>query len=136
MYMKIISPTNFMLWIKYCQIFSALPSSLQIAIKEITNLMNNKYNDELIIPFGLTVQNGCVVKPGKIEDVANDLYNMYNVMMNRYHTQPCIRLVYSVGEIEDDISNVDSIHYLGNYGVIVKVGTILDASDDVGIFRV
>ena len=136
MYMKIVSPTDYMSWIKYCHLFNALPTPLKKAINGISFSMNNKYKDDLIIPFGLNVQNGCIVNPGVVDAVVKDLYQKYNEMMNRYHTEPCIRLVYSVGEIEDDISDIDSIHELGNYEVIVRVGTILDASDDSGIFRV
>jgi len=132
-YLKIV-PKDKLSWIKYCHIFNALPQELQDNIKIILDELNEKYKDDLIIPFSYTSQTGCVVNSKIGSKVANDLFIRYDSMMKKYIDDPSIRIVYGIGDIEK--LNVNSVHELHPEPVVVKVGRTLDKSDETGIWYV
>jgi hypothetical protein len=126
-------------WIKYCHIFSAAPKSLQQNIIQISNDINTKYSNDIVIPMDTTIHPGCTTTPDMVEEIATDMFNMYSEMMSRQGVDNCIRCVYSIGELSD--VNVTSTHNLfhkdGGYDdVMIKIGRFLDESDETGIFRI
>lgn len=133
-YLKLIPKKGKLSWIKYCHIFSALPEPIQEGIKEVVNHINDKYKDDIIIPMGLDAQLGCVVKSEKVSIISTSIYNMCYNLLSTLFIEPNIRLVYSVGEINN--ISVKSIHQVYNDEVIIKVGRYLDKSNDVGMFQI
>jgi len=132
-YLKMV-PKDKLSWIKYCHIFNALPKELQDNIKIILDELNEKYKDDLIIPFTYTSQAGCLVNPKVGSKVANELFVKYDSMMKKYIDEPSIRIVFGTGDIER--IDFDSVHKLHNEPIIVKVGTTLDSSNQPGIWGV
>ena len=121
-------------WIRYCYIFSELPDSLQKNIIHISNDINSKYGSDIIIPMDNLLHPGCTTTVDKVEEVSKDMYNQFSEMLERHNIPPCIRCVYSIGELSD--INTDSTHHLGYDPVMLKLGRFLDSSDECGIFRV
>jgi hypothetical protein len=126
-------------WIKYCYIFSAAPVSLQNNIKQIVNDINTKYSDDIIIPMDTMIHPGCTTTPERVEEIATDMFNQYNEMMDRQDLPNCVRCVYSIGELSN--IDADSTHHLfskdGGYDdVMIKIGRYLDSSDEPGLFKI
>lgn len=121
-------------WIRYCQILSATPKSFQQNVAEISNDINTKYSDSIVIPMDIDVHPGCTTKPESVEEIATDMYNQFSELAERQGVPNSIRCVYSVGEMD----NVDyeSTHYLPPYPVMVKVGRFLDESYEPGIYKI
>ncbi len=132
-YLRIV-PKDQLTWIKYCQIFSALPKQLQNDIRTIVDDLNEKYKSDLIVPFSYTPQTGAVVNPMSYNKIVQDLYDRYDSMMKKYISEPSIRIVVDVGNIEN--TDFNSVHKLRPEPVVVKVGHKLDSSDDSGIYRI
>ena len=134
LYVRLVPKKGHFSWIRYCHIYNALPQSIQDGIKEIVTYINKKYYDDIVIPLGLDVQMGCVVKLEKINIISKDLYNKYINLLNDLSIEPNIRLVYSIGEI--NIANVKSVHRLYSDKVIIKVGHYLDESNEPGLYKI
>ena len=132
-YLKII-PKDKLSWIKYCNIFGALPTFIQNDIKIIVDELNEKYKNDLIIPFSYTPQTGCLVNPKNYSNVVGELFIKYDSMMKKYNDNPSIRIVFGIGDIER--IDFDSVHKLHPEPIIVKIGHTLDSSDETGIWRV
>lgn len=120
-------------WIKYCHILSSTPKSFQENIRDISNNINTKYSESILIPMDVSVHPGCTTTPESVEEIATDMYNQFCELAERQGIPNSIRCVYSVGELRN--VNVKSTHNLGNDEVMVTVGRYLDSCDDVGIFR-
>ena len=127
-------PKDKLSWIKYCHIFAALPQELQDGIKIIVDELNEKYKDDLIIPFSYTSQTGCLVNPNVYSKVAEELYIKYDNMMKKYIDDSSIRIVCGIGDIKR--IDFDSVHKLHPEPIVVKVGHTLDSSNDTGIWGV
>ena len=72
---------------------------------------------------------GCVSKPEMIEEIANEIYQgMLNIFKKIAGEENCIRLVYGIGDIDQDHleNDVDSAHEIGNYPIMIKIGHFLD----------
>jgi hypothetical protein len=121
-------------WIKYCNILSSTPISFQQNVTQITNDINTKYSDSIIIPMDIDIHPGCTTKPESVEEVATDMYNQFCELVERQGIPNSIRCVYSVGELSN--VDVDSTHHLGNDEVMVKLGHFLDESDEPGLFTI
>jgi len=126
-------------WIKYCYIFSAAPASLQNNIKQIVNDINTKYSDDIIIPMDTMIHPGCTTTPESVEEIATDMFNQYNEMMDRQDLPNCVRCVYTIGILTD--IDTDSTHHLyGKYTsydeVMIKLGTYLSGSEEPGLFKI
>jgi hypothetical protein len=134
MYIKIVSGYEKLSWIQYCMIFNALPKELQYGIKRITDRINKRYKIDMVIPLSYTAHNGCVVNSEQVEKIATDLYYGYHDMLSKISDRLSVRLVYSIGEIEN--VNVGTIHEIGNDDVMVRVGTFLDKYNLPGIYKV
>ena len=133
-YLKIVPESKDLSWIKYCHIFGAIPEPIKEGIKLIVRDVHGHYRDDIIVPLTVGVQNGCVVKEDKVSKIATAIFNRYTYMMSNFEDNPCIRLVYSTGELEN--IDKDSVHSLNPEDLVVKVGHFLDASDEPGIFRI
>lgn len=126
-------------WIRYCHIFSALPKAFQENIKYIANSINSKYAEHIVIPMDISLHPGCTTKPDMVEEIATDMYNQFSELIERNNLKPCVRCVYSIGELTD--IDTDSTHRL--YGkdtayddVMIILGTYLNESDEPGLFRI
>lgn len=133
-YLKYIPEDTNHSWIKYCQIYGALPLDLQDGIKMVVNSTNNVYNGDMVVPMGYHAQLGCIVKAESVNKIAKSIYGMYCVMLNDIGLSPDVRVVYSIGKIKN--TNVESIHQLAPDEILVKVGRYLDKSNDIGIFKI
>jgi len=121
-------------WVRFCHIYDAFPDPLMNVIKEVVTYINNKYKDDIIIPMGLDAQIGCVVKPEKADSIATSIFNIYSGLLSSISVQPCVRLVYTIGEL--DMIDVDSIHKLYPELNVVRVGRYLDSSDETDIYKI
>ena len=119
-------------WIKYCHLLSATPMSFQKNVSEIAADINFRYMDDIVIPMDVDVHPGCVTKPDRVKEIAEEMYSKFSEMAERQGIPNSIRCVYSVGEMEK--VDYDSAHYLPAYPVMIEVGRFLDSSDEPGIF--
>jgi len=71
---------------------------------------------------------GCTTTPEAIDEVAKSIYDGMNEMMEKLTGQTnTIRLVYGIGELEEDwIETVESTHEIGGYPIMIKIGHFLD----------
>ena len=139
-YIKVLPPKGHSSeWIRYCYIFSALPTSLQQNIKQIVDDINDKYVNDIVIPMDVMLHPGCTTKPEKVEEIATDMFSQYSEMMERQGITNCVRCVYSIGELTD--ISAESTHRLfhkerGYDGVMIKLGRYLDSSGEPGLFKI
>ena len=140
-YIKICPPKGHKSeWIKYCYTFSSVPTSLQQNITKISNDINIKYVNDIIIPMDIMLHPGCTTKPEKVEEIATDMYNQYVEMMERQGAKNCIRCVYSTGELSNtDVESTHKLYHVSGQGyddVMIKLGRYLDESDEPGLFNI
>jgi hypothetical protein len=129
-----ICPKRSAAWLKHCNILSSTPMSFQQNVVDITNNINSKYLNDIVIKMDVAIHPGCTTIPEKVEEVATDMYNQYCELAERQGISDSVRCVYTTGEL----SNVDvkSTHQLGNDEVMVKLGNFLDESDEPGIYKI
>lgn len=123
-------------WLKYCYRLKSYPPQLQEDITTITNKLNEKFKDDMIIPLSLDALNGCIVKEDKADEIANELYNEYIIMTEKHDIGQNVKLVYSVGEIKKEYLKVKTIHQLHHFDTIVKVGHKLDENHKNGKWKI
>lgn len=133
-YLRFVIDDKKLNWINYCFIFNALPNYLKNKIKIIVDEFNNEFKDDIIVPLTYSVQNGCVIKEKRIKEISSNLYLRYHNMLSELINGENIRLIYSIGNIND--LNYDSIHKLRNEKLVVKTGRYLDKYDEHGIFKI
>ena len=121
-------------WLKHCYLFEFIPKSIQQNIIQITNDINNKYSDDIVIPMDVMLHPGCTTKPEKVEEIATDMYNQFLELADRQGFPNSIRCVYSIGELSD--VDFNSTHHLGNDPVMLTLGRFLDESDEPGIYKI
>jgi len=130
LYAKVTFPINHKLsWLNHCFLTDILPKDLQNEIKKLSTEINLKYKDYIIIPMDNRIIPGCVSKPEMIEEIANEIYQgMLNIFKKIAGEENCIRLVYGIGDIDQDHleNNVTSAHEIGNYPIMIKIGHFLD----------
>lgn len=119
-------------WIKYCHLISQTPQSFQDEMRDIVDYINKKYS--LIIPMDFSVHPGCVSNVEEVDEVAKEIFEKLKDLAKKQGIENSIRCVYGIGELED--VNVESIHYLKPYEIMVKVGRFLDNSDEPGLFKI
>jgi hypothetical protein len=129
-----VCPERSATWLKHCHILSSTPISFQQNVVDITNNINSKYSNDIVIKMDVAIHPGCTTTPEKVEEVATDMYNQYCELAVRQGIANSIRCVYTIGEL----SNVDvkSTHQLCNDDAVVKLGHFLDESDKPGLFRI
>jgi hypothetical protein len=114
-----------------------LPKDLQKEIETLTNNINQKYKDSIIIPMDKRIMPGITTKPEVIEKVAQDIFDGMNLMIEKLTGDTnCIRIVYGVGEFPIIIEKSPSSHQIGSYPLMIKIGTSLDKEWEPGIFKV
>jgi hypothetical protein len=138
-YIKVLPPIGHPSeWIRYCYIFSFLPTSLQNNIKHIANNINTKWSNDIVIPMDVNLHPGCVTSPEIVEEIATDMFNQFSEMMERHGVENCIRCVYTEGELRDVDS--DSLHHIPNRApidpILIKLGRYLDESDETGLYKI
>lgn len=130
LYARVVFPSNHKLyWLTHCFLTNILPKDLQEEIKKLSTDINSKYKDSIIVPMDNRIIPGCVSKPESIENIANDIYQgMLDIFKRLTGDENCIRLVYGVGELDEDhIENhVNSTHEVGSFPIMIKIGTFLD----------
>ena len=131
-YLKIVPSEADLSWIRYCNIFDALPDPIQEDIKIIVDSVNFHYKNEMFVPLTNDVQNGCIVKSGSASKISTIIFNRYNYMMSKYDNTPSIRLVYSEGSIIH--LDVESVHRLYPEKMVVDVGQYLNESCTPGFY--
>jgi hypothetical protein len=120
-------------WIKYCHFLSETPKSFQENVAIITEDINTRFKDEIVIPMDEDVHPGCTTKPEKVREIAEEMYRLYSEMCERQGIPNTVRTVYTIGELD----NVDkeSTHHLHGE-TMVKLGRFLDESDETGIYEI
>lgn len=130
LYAKVVFPSNHKLsWLNHCFLTNILPKDLQDEIKKLSTYINSKYKDSIVVPMDNRIIPGCVSKPELIEDIANDIYQgMLDIFKRLTGDENCIRLVYGIGEVDKEHmeNNVKSTHEVGNFPIMIKIGTFLD----------
>ena len=120
-------------WIKYCHFLSETPKSFQENVAIITEDINTRFKDDIVIPMDEDVHPGCTSKPEKVREIAEEMHSLYSEMCERQGIPNTVRTVYTIGELD----NVDkeSTHYLHGE-TMVKLGRFLDESDETGIYEI
>ena len=140
LYAKVCFPKEHRLnWLGHCGIFDILPKDLKDEIIKLSNHINQKWEDVIIVPMDKKVMPGIITKPESIEEVAKDIFEGMNQMIEKLTgDKNCIRLVWGIGEMDQDwIENeTTSTHEVGNFPIMVKVGRTLDHGWEPGIFKV
>lgn len=150
LYAKTCFPkTHKLNWISYCNMFILLPKDLQSEVSSLSESINTKYKDVIIVPMDKSIIPGCVTKPEAIEEVAKAIYDGMNAIFNRLVGESdVIRLVYGIGEMNKDWieKETTTTHEIGNFPIMVKVGHFLDYGEagkksgiicyDTGLYKV
>lgn len=125
-------------WLNYCAMTNILPKDMQKEIKELSDDINLRYKDVIIVPMDNRIVPGCVTVPEAIEEVANEIYKgMQSIFKKFIDNKDCVRLVYSIGQVHQKrMEETTSAHEIGSYPVMVKVGRFLSSSTKPGIFKV
>ena len=130
LYAKVVFPSNHRLsWLNHCFITNILPKDIQDGIRKLSNNINKRYKDVIIVPMDNRIVPGCITKPESIEIVAKDIFDGMNLLFKKISGDDnCIRLVYGVGEMDSDwIENeTTSAHEVGSFPMMVKIGHFLD----------
>ena len=133
-YIKIIPKSPKADWIQYCHLFKSLPDFLQLDFMSIISRINEKYQNEIIVPLFNNVHPGCITKPEDVKTIANDLYYKYDELMFELLDEHCIRGVYTIGEVDNPNKDI-SINQTYGAG-LVKVGRYLDKFDSIGLYEI
>jgi len=139
LYAQVALPTNHKLaWLRHCALTNILPKDIQKEIKKLSDNINTKYKNVIIIPMDNRILTGCTTKPEAIDEVANAIYEgMSSIFKKLLNEDNCIRLVYSTGEMDSKhIKTCNSTHEIGHFPIMVKVGRYLDSSNNPGIFNI
>lgn len=140
LYAKICFPKGHKLnWLGHCGIFDILPKDLKKEVITLSNDINEKWQESIVVPMDKKIMPGIITKPEVIEEVAKDIYNgMQSIMDKLVGETNCIRLVWGIGEMDQDwIENkTTSTHEVGNYPIMVKVGRTLEHGWEPGMFKV
>jgi len=140
LYAKVTFPSNHRLsWLNDCFLTNILPKDLQEEIRKLSIDINSKYKDSIVVPMDNRIIPGCVSRPESIEDIANDIYQGMSDIFKRLGVdENCIRLVYGIGEVDEDHmeNTVKSAHEVGGFPIMIKIGRFLDSSKKPGIFKV
>lgn len=125
-------------WLRYCRMFNALPQDLKDELEILSNEINTKYAEDIVIKMDASIIPGCVTKADKIEEIAQEIYTKMQEIFTKLNIDNnCVRLVYGVGEMDKDIvNNEETTHMLPSWDIMVKVGTTLDKSNKAGIIKV
>lgn len=133
-YIKLIPSDKNLRFIKYCHIIKSLPLLFQNEVEYISSYINNKYSEQLIVPMGIDVHPGCIVKHEYVSIISKDIYDKYVDMMKKFTPYDCVRCVYTIGDVHNPY-NSNNIHT--SYGEsLIKLGRYLDSSDELGIFKI
>lgn len=129
LYARVVFPKKHRLeWLAHCALTGMLPKDLQTEIEKLSDHINQKWKDSIVIPMDNSIVPGCTTEPEVIEEVANDVYNgMLDIFKRLSGDENCIRLVYGVGELpEDHIKETESTHQIGPFPVMVRIGHFFD----------
>ena len=130
LYARVCFPKEHRLnWISFCNIFSLLPKDLQSEVSSLTESINTKYKDVIVVPMDKSIIPGCVTLPDSIEEVANEIYTGMNKIFEKLVGETdVVRLVYGIGEMNKDWieKETTTTHEIGNFPIMVKVGRFLD----------
>jgi len=129
LYARPVFPKNHPLeWLSHCIITGVLPKVLQTEILNLSNHINLKWKDSIIIPMDNSIAPGCTTKPEVIEEVANDIYQgMLDIFKKLSDDENCVRLVYGVGKLpESHMKTVESTHEIDSFPIMVKIGHFFD----------
>ena len=130
LYAKVVLPENHKhRWLSHCGMgVEILPKDLKKELISLVNRINTEYKDVIVIPMDKRIMPGCTTLPEAIDEVAKSIFDGMNQMIEKLTGEKnTIRLVYGVGELEEDwIENVESTHYIGGYPIMVKIGHFLD----------
>ena len=119
-------------WIKYCHIISATPKSFQENVATISEDINERFKDDIVIPMDVDVHPGCTTKPEKVREIAEEMHRLYSEMCIRQGIPDSVRTAYTIGEIEN--VNKTSTHEL--VGQTMVKFRFLDESDEPGIYEI
>ena len=135
-YLKVCPPVNHCSsWLKYVHMdTNIIPSEIRKHIRELAHKINDEHASDIIIDMDPILHPGCLTTKESVDVIASEIYNGFVKVMSEYVDCSCVRCVYSIGKIKN--VNVDSVHHLGHDHVMVKVGTFLDSSDEVGLFKI
>lgn len=138
LYAKVCVPReNKIHWLGHCAMYNILPKDLKREIKILSENINKKYKDSIVIPMDKRIMPGITTNPEVIEQVAQDIFDGMNLMMEKITGDTnCIRLVWGIGEMDEEIEDRESSHMIGNYPIMIKVGQTLDNGWKPGIFKV
>jgi len=149
LYAKVVFPENHKLrWLSHFGMgLELLPKDLTKELITLVDRINTEYKDVIVVPMDKRIMTGCVTKPEAIEEVSKSIYDGMNKMIEKLTGEiNTIRLVYGIGELDEEIENEESTHYIGAYPIMIKIGHFLDYGSagkkshtycyDPGLFKV
>jgi hypothetical protein len=128
-YLKVVFPKGHKLsWMNNLFITEILPKDIKEEIKNLSDEINERYKDDIIVPMDNRIIPGITTNPDVIRDAATDMYEGFMEMFNRLGVENVgIRCVYTIGDIPEDwIRKVKTTHEIGSFPVMVKLGHFLD----------
>lgn len=132
-YLRPVFPRGHRLeWLNYYKL-SNIPHESRFKIKDLANRINDR--DDVIVKMDSNVLNpGCVTESGSIEEISNQVYSEFCDILGKEN----IRMVWGKGYMNPKtLNSIDSLHKSLDYDpIILKVGRLLDESDECGIFSV
>jgi hypothetical protein len=130
-------------WMNYA--IGQMPKDLSDKVKELSESVNSKYSDKIIIPLDNKIYPGIVCEPDAIEEIANFVFNEFNLIFKELTGDEGVyKIVWSIGKMDEveeiikqstRVSKTPTLHHLNPYPVIVKVGRFIDKAES-GIFKV
>jgi hypothetical protein len=130
-------------WLNYA--IGQMPKDLSDKVKELSESVNSKYSDRIIIPLDNKIYPGIVCEPDVIEEIANFVFNEFNLIFKELTGDEGVyKVVWSIGKMDEveeiikqstRVSKTPTLHHLNPYPVIVKVGRFIDKAES-GIFKV
>lgn len=126
-------------WLGHCNILNLIPKKIQSDIEKLSNTINIKYSNDIIVNMDVSTMPGCISTPDVIHNLSKDIYQgMISIIENNYKEVGKVRLVYGIGELPIDWieNNVESAHQIGSFPFMVKLGRTFDKNWEPGIFEI
>ena len=133
-------------WLNYA--FGQMPRDLSEKVTELSEFINSKFSDKIIIPLDNSIKPGIVCEPDIIEEIANLVYKGFNDIFKELTSDGCYAVVWSIGEMDQSeelirqatrIKDKPTLHNVDSYPVVVKVGRKLDkltSTQSTGLYKV
>jgi hypothetical protein len=128
---------HFMSWMKWCNMPAILPAEFKAELEAVVKKLNEKWADDIYLPINASPMPTCLCKPEVAEEIAKDIHKEFNLFLSPYSEEKHnMRVVWTTGEMNDEVEYSTSAHGLGSHKPAVRIGLFLQSKSDCGVFRV